>query len=491
MSENAARITEGDLSATIEVHGRGDETAQLGMAINALSRGLKDMLGRLRQTGQSVTEAISVITAATKKISNGARVQQEATEQTAMTVQEMAASIKGVAESAAEMSDVATDASSSVTEMAASIEEVAKNASVLAAATEETASSIDQMLASIRQVSENTDSLSSSAEQTSAAITEMSASVKEVEHRALQSAQLAGKVSQDASQRGLAAAAEAIRGMDNIRSAVEATATVLNGLGRRSQEIGQILKVIDDVTDQTGLLALNAAILAAQAGEHGKGFAVVAEEIKDLAERTASSTQEISGLIMAVQKETDETLAAMKRGLTAVEGGAELVRVTRDVLEQVADSSRQAADMAGAIERSTAEQARGIAQITEASVSITHQIDQIALAMKEQHRGSEQIAKAAERMRDITHRVKYATEEQTTGSKQIAQSVEAVTSRAAQVARATAEQRQGAVHIADAVAKIQQITTESVDLSIELEMAMGALRERAAVLQGELEKFRF
>ena len=117
-------------------------------------------------------------------------------------------------------------------------------------------------------------------------------------------ARLAEKVSREASERGMTAIREAIKGMQNIRQAVEATADVVNRLGKRSQEIGQILKVIDEVTDQTSLLALNAAILAAQAGEHGKGFAVVADEIKDLADRTAASTQEITGLISAVREET-------------------------------------------------------------------------------------------------------------------------------------------------------------------------------------------
>jgi methyl-accepting chemotaxis protein len=134
----------------------------------------------------------------------------------------------------------------------------------------------------------------------------------------------------------MTAVKEAIVGMQNIKETVEATAAVVNRLGKRSHEIGQILKVIDEVTDQTSLLALNAAILASQAGEHGKGFAVVAEEIKDLAERTAASTQEIAGLIASVQEETAESVQAMGRGLKAVERGVDLVNVTSDVLEQVA-----------------------------------------------------------------------------------------------------------------------------------------------------------
>ena len=102
-----------------------------------------------------------------------------------------------------------------------------------------------------------------------------------------------------------------MEGMKNIKSSVEKTNDFVKKLGVRSDEIGKILNVIDDITDQTTLLALNAAILAAQAGEHGKGFSVVAEEIKDLAERTAFSTQEIGSLIQSVQEEVKGTVQAM------------------------------------------------------------------------------------------------------------------------------------------------------------------------------------
>ncbi len=488
MSQIAGRMAAGDLAGKISVSGQ-TEVAALGAAINTLSSNLGEMLGNLHQTVTSLGGAVNSISTATQKMSQGARVQQEATEQAATTVAEMVASIRGVADNAEVMSKSATNASSAVTQMATSIGEIAESTSGLSAIAEETASSIQQMLASVRQVSENAEALSSSAEETSSSLTEMSASVKEVEQRAVESARLAEHVSQEASERGMAAAAAAIKGMDNIKAAVEAASNVVNRLGKRSQEIGQIIKVIDEVTDQTGLLALNAAILASQAGEHGKGFSVIAEEIKELADRTAASTQEITSLIESVQKDTEETVRAMGRGLKAVVDGADLVSVTRNVLEGVVESSQQSSKTAELIERTTAEQARGLTQITEAVVSITNQIEHISQAMQEQQRGSEQISKAAEKMRDITHRVKYATHEQTTGSKQISGAVESVTGQAAQIARSTSEQKEGAGQISTAVASIQKITQESVDLSIEIDIAMQALRGRADELRAALGKF--
>jgi methyl-accepting chemotaxis protein len=490
LAKIASRMAAGDLSSAIAVKGQS-ELSELGNAINAMVSNLKATLTKIRLIDAGLAESLMLMGGAVRKMSQGARVQQEATDHTAAVVNEMVASIKGVAENAGEMSDAATNASSSASEMASSVEAVAGNTGALAAAVEDTASSIGQMIASIKQVSENMDAVATAAEQSSSSITQMSASVKEVEQRAVDSARLAEKVSQDASERGMVAAAEAIRGMRNIKEAVEETSAVVNRLGKRSQEIGRILKVIDEVTDQTGLLALNAAILAAKAGEHGRGFAVVAEEIKDLAERTASSTQEIAGLITSVREETAENVHAMGRGLKAVEAGVSLVNVTNEVLQQVADSSRQSAGMARAIEKTTAEQAKGVAQIMETSVGTARQIEQIANALQEQRKGSERIARAAERMREITRQVKTATAEQTTGSRQIANAVESVTMQAAQVARSTSEQNLGAQQISEAISRIQNITADTVDVSIEMDMTAQALKEKATALKTELDGFTF
>jgi len=489
MVNTASRMAAGDLSNAITIKGQA-EIANLGSAINTMSSNLKEMLRKARATGTGFNEAMALVGGAARKMSQGAQAQQEATDQTATVVNGLVASIKSVAENAGEMSLAATDASSSASEMASSIEEVARNTGTLAAAVEETASSIGEMIASIKQVSEHTDAVAASAEQTSSSITQMSTSVKEVEQRAMDSTRLAEKVSQDASERGMAAAKEAIKGMQNIKEAVEATAAVVNRLGKRSQEIGQILKVIDDVTDQTDLLALNAAILAAQAGERGRGFAVVAEEIKDLAERTATSTQEIASMIASVREETSQSVQAMERGLKAVETGVSLVNITSDVLQQVAESSRQSADTARAIENTTAEQAKGVTQILETSVNMTGQIEQIARALQEQRAGSERIAHAAERMRDVTRQVKTSTQEQTTGSRQIANAVESVTVQAAQVARSTSEQNQGAQQISEAISRIQKITSDTVDVTIEMDMAVQTIKEKAAALQSELDSFK-
>jgi len=488
--QTARFIAGGDLSRNIPVLGK-NEIADLAGAINAMASNLRETLRKISATGSGLSDAMALMSGAASKMSQGARVQQEAAEQTAMVVNEMAASIKGVDENAGQMSRTATDASSSASHMASSIEDVARNAVALLSSVEDTASSIEEMIASFKQVSENTDALSTSAEQTSSSVTEMSASVKEVEERAVESSRLAEKVSREASERGMAAAAEAIRGMQNIKTAVEATASVVNRLGKRSQEIGQILKVIDEVTDQTSLLALNAAILAAQAGEHGKGFAVVAEEIKDLAERTAASTQEIVGLIASVQEETAESVQAMGRGLKAVDAGVSLVNVTSEVLRQVADSSMQAAETARAIEKTTAEQAKGVSQITETSLNVADQAEQIANALQEQRRGSERIAKAAERMREITQQVKMATQEQTTGSRQIASAVESLTLQAAQVAHSTSDQNLGAQQISGAINRIQKITQDTVDVTIEMDRAVEMLKSKAGALRAELQGFKF
>jgi methyl-accepting chemotaxis protein len=154
--------------------------------------------------------------------------------------------------------------------------------------------------------------------------------------------------------------------MNRIEATARRTADVINRLGERAENVGSILTVIEDITDQTGLLALNAAILAAQAGEHGKGFAVVAAEIRGLASRTAASTQEIGKLITAVQEESREAVGVVREEVAMVAEGARLARDAGDALNKILKRADLSRDMSRGINKAATEQARGIRQVSEA-----------------------------------------------------------------------------------------------------------------------------
>src|SRR5205085_1606160 len=211
-----------------------------------------------------------------------------------------------------ELSANAEETSTSVLEMSASIEEVSRIADTLSEFVEQTSSAIEEMIASINEVATNTESFSSFAIETASSMVEMNATTDEIGKSAKQSAELARYV-KDAANEGREAVGGTVSGMRKIQQAVEEAKLALNDLAERSQEIGEIVRVIDEIAGQTNLLALNAAIIAAQAGERGKGFAVVADEIRDLSERTSVSTDEIRTPIEEVTKMVQTTAAATQQ----------------------------------------------------------------------------------------------------------------------------------------------------------------------------------
>ncbi|HEY3346125.1 MAG TPA: phosphate/phosphite/phosphonate ABC transporter substrate-binding protein [Nitrospirota bacterium] len=485
----STQIAKGDLTKVITMRNEEDEIGELGLAINIMVKNLKDMLAKVKESSISVANATERIAINSKKISEGAQAQHELTEETSSSMEEMNASIREVAESVESLSSSAESSSASIMEMAASIDEVAGSTNDLSLSAESTSTSIIQMAASIRQVAQNVDLLSSSAEETTASATQMGASIKEVEVASKESTLLSERVTSDATELGMRSVQKTIESMEHIRQTVERAADVIGQLGSRSEEIGEILNVIDEVTDQTSLLALNAAILAAQAGDQGKGFAVVASEIKDLAERTSSSTQEIANLINAVQTEARDAVSSIKSGRESVEVGVKIAYEAKDALTKIVDSSTRAATMSKSIEKATVEQAEGIRQVSGAMLSISNMVQQILTATQEQSKGSEQIMKATDRMNNISTQVKNAMSEQAKGSKQITMAVENVTDKVQHIATATSEQRKGSQEIVRAIGKIKDITIQNVDLARQMDSAVLELSRQADMLRDEINRF--
>ena len=192
----------------------------------------------------------------------------------------------------------------------------------------------------------------------------MASSMSAASEDALQSAQVARR-SLEAAQKGAAAVEDTIKGMNDIREKIQETSKRIKRLGESSQEIGEIVELISDITEQTNVLALNAAIQAASAGEAGRGFSVVAEEVQRLAERSAEATKQIGAIVKTIQTDTGDAVAAMENATRDVVDGA---RLSETAGQELAEIERVSAETAALIERisaSTEVQAKAATQVAE------------------------------------------------------------------------------------------------------------------------------
>ena len=485
----ASNIAAGDLSQSVRVRSV-DELGTLGRGLNRMIIGLKGMIGNVREASRKTEDIWREVKGISSEITGGSAVQTESVEEASSSVNEMHFSLTEIAGNVADLSRTSEQTSSSVIELAASIDEVARTMSELSASIEETSTSIAQMSAAVRQIAENVTELSSASEETAASAAEISASVKEVESNALESVSLAEAVTADAQQLGMRSIEKTIAGMTRIEQTARRTADVVNRLGERAENIGGILTVIEDITDQTSLLALNAAILAAQAGEHGKGFAVVATEIRELANRTAASTKEISTLITSVQEESRDAVEVMREEFVMVEEGVLLAHDAGEALTKIVERADRSRNMSRSISKAAAEQSRGIRQVSESIDKISDMARQIARATNEQKNGSEQITQASEKMRQLTRAVKNSTDQQARGGKDITHAVESMTGKIKMVNRATGEVQAGSDLIVKSIDRIKEIAKANADLSAGLNSAMDVMVTQAETLKREIEKFK-
>lgn len=489
MERTANTMASGDLTSELKVTGH-DEVSALQNAINRMAFNLKDMLSKVSHITSSVTAVTSNIELSSRGVLSIADVQQKAVEETASSMGSMDSAMAEITLSGESLSGSATDTSASIHEMASSIEKVAETTNVFSETAHETASSIEEMVSTIKTIAESLETLAQSSEAIASSIDEVNATTKNIDDRAHESVNLAETVMNNASEKGMNAVQAAMQGMANIKNGVVSLSDIINNLGKRAVDIGKILNVIDDVADQTNLLAINAAILASKAGEHGKGFAVVADEIKNLAERTSFSTSEIAELIRSVQEGTKTSIRMASEGINTVDKGLTLVADVSDALKDIVDSSKASTEMARAIQRATEEEALAIKQIMDAVEKMTEQTENISRAIQEQTKGSRFIIEATDRVKDLSQQVRDATGDQRNRSRQIAGVIENVTMQAFHIAEAISKQKDNSAEIVKSIQQIRNTTGKLTGSANDMNVAVSALKEDAQKLLVELKKFR-
>lgn len=383
------------------------ELARGNFALHGVTLGPQD------QVGHALVATAESLRALTDSIDTSAN-------HVLLSAEEISSSVTQMTRGAKEQNKVAEDTSACMVEIASQIESVSTSSHTLAANVDETSTTVEEMGASILQMAEDIQALANVIEESSTTVEEMTGAIEAI-------AQQTREV--DAVSKSSAEAA--VKGGEEL-------SRVIIGISDRSGEIGRIVSVIEEIADQTNLLALNAAIEAARAGEAGRGFAVVADEVRRLAERSMTATREITNFVGSVENDT-----------------AQAVDISQGVLSRIIEAVTKTTELVGGVRESTQEHIKAANYVTSLS----------------------------EKMRVIAHKVSEAAQEQASGSREIVKAVGNMNLMTQSVAESTSEQVKAGDLVMRSMEKLAGIAQENIAGTQGLAKATQALVEEAEKLK--------
>ena len=426
----ATKIAEGDLTEIIDIRSPEDT---LGRVFFSMTEGLRMLVRQIRISAEQIMHTGHTITSLT-----GHDIK---------IVQHVESSVDQMV--------------STMTQMGASIEEVSHNMETLSSSAEETSASATQMTASIRQIAKDASELTNETDQTILALKGAVETLRKIVEHTDVSKTLSQTTMQDA-QEGQTAVEQVMNGMTTIQHTVTMAVESINGFAKRSEDIGTILGVIKNITEQTTLLALNASIIAAQAGSHGRGFAVVADEIKSLADGVGKSTKDIAAIVRKLQNDTQEVARTIYEGAANVQEGMRQTEQARQTLQKISSSA----------ERSSAV------------------VTQIAETLHGMLQESRDITRSMKRVSAMTNDIKRATKEQETTTMQINIAIEQINEMSSQIHRATTEQTNGVHHLLTMSRDITGLIEQNRESSQHIAATVRDLTQQGDLLAEAVGRFK-
>lgn len=373
-------IAKGDFTKKVQVES-SDEIGQLEQAYNQITDNMRLLIGDLINTTQKFTLMSS-------ELSKNAEESNQVTNQVATAIEEVS---KGNVEQTQSINDTAI----LINQLSEGIKQIASGAGEQLSHVNEASTVVGNMANAIENVVQSTGAVSEAAEQTAVA-----------------------------AQNGASAVEKTILGMENIKIKVFETAGRIKDLAVHSEQIGEIIELIDGISEQTNLLALNAAIEAARAGENGKGFAVVADEVRKLAERSSKATKEIAEIIINIKNDTEKAIKAMEEGTHEVEEGSTLANGAGQKLQDILRNLDITYTQIQNISQATQQISEGSAGVVSAIDNVAGVTEENSAATNEMSTGSVNATNVVNNIANVATETAAAAEEVLASTKELAHSSE-------------------------------------------------------------------
>ncbi len=328
------------------------------------------------------------------------------------------------------------------------IKHIAGASDVVREMVETTRSAAGEISVSIEQVSQNLHQLTDFMDNSISAMNEISRTIVSVQESAARSHGMSEQVREQAEQ-GVGSVSNAMGGLKGISASVDKAVAAIGRLSEKGEEINSITTVINEITQKTNLLALNAAIIAAQAGEHGRSFAVVADEVRSLSQEAAFSTGAISQLIDEIQAFTGETVDHITSTRDLVGEGIVLGEAVERSLKQILDSASLAMDMTHSIRKATQEVASSVQSVSVSIEELGEMSSQVTLASREQAQGTRSIVQSIEEVKNMADEMVSATDRQQKNMQEIEEAVAAVSEMVRRIFREMEERREESRRVID------------------------------------------
>lgn len=397
MTDILVRLSDGDIS--FKVDNSIDRKDELGIALKALLQTkeyLEEMAAAALKISENNLTVVVTSHSANDELGNAFKKMVTNLKQVIGQISDTANHLAGASNQLASASNQAAQATDQI---AATMQQVAKGTSQQSESISRTAQSADQMGRAIDGVAKGAQDQSTAVARASQITATITSAIQQIAANSEKSAELASTAAQNAHE-GVETVQRTIRGMQTIKDKVGVSAEKVREMGQRSDQIGIIVETIDDIASQTNLLALNAAIEAARAGEHGKGFAVVADEVRKLAERSSIATKEIANLVRGIQQTVADAVKAMDQSTAEIELGVDHANQSDGALKN----------------------------ILAAAETVSHQVEEITQAAKHINTSSNELVASVDSVSAVVEENTAATEEMSANSSEVTQAMESIAS---------------------------------------------------------------